>query len=198
MASGIECHLPPPYININLSCYKEITEPLLRVKWYQLEDRKKEGDMGHVSANTTEVTFPDIYHYGNIRDGIDFFKAILVKYEQKKREALPPNWDLITASGYVLDLRFRWEGEDLVMDNSMLDLDLVKSKMKHAQYGAPFEISFEKHIGVDFGWVSAKSDGTKILGPNIQMEYHHLRYDDVVKYIMENGSIGSCRVVVAK
>ena len=76
------------------------------------------------------------------------------------------------------------------MDNSMLVLDLVKSKMKHAQYGAPFEISFEKHIGVDFGWVSAKPDGMQTLGPNMQMEYHHLKNDNVVKYIMENGSIG--------
>ena len=177
-------------ININLSRYKEITEPLLRVKWYQLEDRTNDGDMGHVSANTTGVTSLDIYHYGNIRDGIDFFKAILVKYDQKKKEALPPNWDLLTASGYMLDPRFRWEGEDLVMENSMLDLYLVKSKMKHAQYGAPFKISFEKLVGVDFGWVSAKSEGMQTLGRNIRMEYHHLKYDKVVKYVMENGSIG--------
>ena len=79
-----------PDININLSRYKEITEPLSRLKWYQLEDRKKDNDMGHGSANTTEVTFLDIYHYGNIRDGMIFSKPSLSTTNRKRKKRYPP------------------------------------------------------------------------------------------------------------
>ena len=149
--------------------------------------------MSHVGAETTEVKFEDIYHYGNIRDGIDFLKALILKFDQKMKEELPPNWELMTrygSYGYVLYPTFRWEGEDLILDNSMLDLDLVKTKSQHATYGVPFEISFEKHLGVDLGWVSAKRDGTPILGPNIQMEYERKKYENAIVYTMENGSRG--------
>ena len=149
--------------------------------------------MSGVMSNTTEVKFEDIYHYGNIRDEIDFLKALLVKFDQKMKEELPPNWDLMTrygSYGYVVYPTFRWEGEDLILDNSMLDLDLVKTKSQHASEGVPFEISFEKHHGVDLGWVSAKKDGTPILGPNIQMEYEQQKWGSAVLYTMENGDRG--------
>ena len=76
------------------------------------------------------------------------------------------------------------------MDNSMLDLDFVKTKSQDASEGVLFEISFEKHLGSDLGWVSAKGDGTPILGPNIQMEYERMKYENAVVYSMENGSRG--------
>ena len=182
-----------PDINLNLSRYKQLTEPLMRVKWYPIEDRTKDDDMSEVMSATTEVNFEDIYHYGNIRDGIDFLKALTVKWDQKMKEQLPPGWDLMTRYGnygYVAYPTFRWEGEDLILDNSMLDLDLVKTKSQHPSEGAPFEISFEKHLGVDLGWVTAKKDGTPILGPNIQMEYARTKYEFATEYNMENGSRG--------
>ena len=73
------------------------------------------------------------------------------------------------------------------MDNSLLDLEIVKLR---DIYRSLFEISFDKHIGVDFGWVSAKKDRTKILGPNIQMEYRQFSLEDDPKFIMENGKLG--------
>ena len=182
-----------PDVNLNLTRYKVLTEPLMRVTWYQIEDRNKDNDMSEVMSNTTEVTFEDIYHYGNIRDGIDLLKALLVRFDQKMKEELPPNCDLMTrygSYGYVVFPIFRWEGEDLILDNSMMDLDLVKTKSQHASEGAPFEISFEKHLGVDLGWVSAKKDGTPILGPNIQMEYEQKKWGSAVLYTMENGDRG--------
>ena len=182
-----------PDVSLNLTRYKNLTEPLMRVTWYQLEDRNKDDIMSGVMSNTTEVKFEDIYHYGNIRDEIDFLKALLVKFDQKMKEELPPNWDLMTrygSYGYVVYPTFRWEGEDLILDNSMLDLDLVKTKSQHASEGVPFEISFEKHHGVDLGWVSAKKDGTPILGPNIQMEYEQQKWGSAVLYTMENGDRG--------
>ena len=72
----------------------------------------------------------------------------------------------------------------------MLDLDLVKTKSQHASEGVLFEISFEKHLGSDLGWVSAKGNGTPILGPNIQMEYERMKYENAVVYSTENGSRG--------
>ena len=182
-----------PDLNLNLTRYKNVTEPLIKVTWYQVEDRNKDDDMSEVMSNTTEVTFEDIYHYGNIRDGIDFLKALLVEFDHKMKEELPPNWDLMTrhgSYGHVLYPIFRWEGEDLILDNSMLDLDLVKTKSQHASEGVLFEISFEKHLGVDLGWLSTKKDGTPILGPNIQMEYERKNYENAVLYTMENGSRG--------
>ena len=182
-----------PDINLNLTRYKQLTEPLMRVKWYQIEDRSKDNDMSEVDAQTTEVAFEDIYHYGNIRDGIDFLKALVIKWNQKMKEQLPPGWDQMTRHGnygFVVYPTFRWEGEDLILDNSLLDVDLVKTKSQHASYGSPFEISFEKHLAVDLGWVSAKKDGTPILGPNIQFEYGQLKYEFTTKYNMENGVRG--------
>ena len=182
-----------PDINLNLTRYKELTEPLMKVTWYQIEDRNKDDDMSEVGAQTTEVTFEDIYHYGNIRDGIDFLKALLVKWNQKMKTGLPSNWDLMTrygSYGYVVFPIFRWEGEDLILDNSMMDLDLVKTKSKHPTLGVRLEISFGKHLAVDLGWVSAKKDGTPILGPNIQMEYEQKQWGSAVMYIMENGDRG--------
>ena len=147
------CSISLPDINLNLTRYKNLTEPLMRVTWYQLEDREKDDDMSEVMSNTTEVKFEDIYHYRNIRDGIDFLKALLVKFDQKMKEELPPNWDLMTrygSYGYVVYPIFRWEGEDLILDNSMMDLDLVKTKSQHASEGVPFEISSKNTSG----WIS--------------------------------------------
>ena len=182
-----------PDVNLNLTRYKDLTEPLMRVTWYQIEDRNKDDDMSEVMSNTTEVRFEDIYHYGNIQDGTDLLKALLVKFDQKMKEELPPNWDLMTrygSYGYVVYPIFRWEGEDLILDNSMLDLDLVKTKSQHDSEGVPFEISFEKHLGVDLGWQSATKDGTAILGPNIQMEHEQKKWGRSVLYTMENGDHG--------
>ena len=177
-----------PDINLNLSRYKEIVEPLLRVKWFQMQDRTKSVHQSqNVQTQTAEVTFRDIYHYGNIHNGVDFFKAILIKFEQKRKEHLPTGWDTLTTKDKVLYPIFRWEGEDLILDNSVLDLEIVKLK---DIYRSPFEISFDKHIGVDFGWVSAKKDGTHTLGPNIQMEYRQESLEDDPKFIMENGALG--------
>ena len=182
-----------PDINLNLTRYKQLTEPLMRVTWYQIEDRNKDDDMSEVDSQTTDIAFEDIYHYGNIRDGIDFLKALIVRWNQKMKEELPPGWDLMTrygSYGYVTFPIFRWEGEDLILDNSMLDLDLVKTKSQHASHGTPFEISFEKHLAVDLGWVSAKKDGTPILGPNIQFEYEQKQWGSAVLYTMDDGSRG--------
>ena len=103
-----------PDTNLNLSRYKEIVEPLLRVKWFQMQDRTKSVHQSqNVQTQTTEVTFRDIYHYGNIHNGVDFFKAILIKFEQKRKEHLPTGWDTLTTKDKVLYPIFRWEGEDL-------------------------------------------------------------------------------------
>ena len=88
-----------PDINLNLTRYKQLTEPLMRVKWYPIEDRTKDDDMSEVMSATTEVNFEDIYHYGNIRDGINFLRALTVKWNQKMKEQLPPGWDLMTRYG---------------------------------------------------------------------------------------------------
>ena len=103
-----------------------------------------------VVSKTTEVTFSDIYHYGNIQNGVDFSKTLIIKYEQKRKEHLLPGCDMLTAKDKVLYPICRWEAEDLILDNSMLDLEIVKTK---DIYRVPFEISLDKHIGVDFGWV---------------------------------------------
>ena len=177
-----------PDISINLSRYKEIVEPLLRVKWFQMQDRTQSiHSASHVKTQTTEVTFPDIPHYGNVRNGVDFFKALIIRYEQKRKEHLLPGWDTLTAKDKILYPIFRWEGEDLILNNSMLDLEIVKLR---DIYRVPFKISFDKHIGVDFGWVSATKDGKAILGPNIQMEYRQMDLEDDPKFLMENGTRG--------
>ena len=93
---------------INLSRYKEITEPLLRVKLFQVQDQAHATEPRHVMTSTMEVTFPDIYHYGNIQDGIDFFKAIIVKYEEKKKDDLPARWDTLIPKDKLLEPIFRW------------------------------------------------------------------------------------------
>ena len=43
---------------------------------------------------------------------------------------------------------------------------------------------------MDLGWVSAKKDGTPILGPNIQMEYEQKQWGSAVMYTMDDGSRG--------
>ena len=171
-----------PDINLNLGRYKEIVEPLLRVKWFKMQERTKSVyQSSNIQSQTTEVTFPEIYHYGNIHNGVDFFKAILIKYEQKRKEQVPVGWDTLTTKDKVL------EGEDFILDNSMLDLDIVKIR---DLLFSRFEISFNKHIGVYFGWVSAKNDGTRTLGHNIQMEYRQESLEDDPKFIVENGTLG--------
>ena len=183
-----------PDVNINLKRYKEITEPLLRVKWFQVRDQVHAKEPEHVMTSTTEVTFPEIYHYGNIRDGIDFFKALIVKYEQKKKDDLPAGWDTMTPMDKLLEPVFRWEGEDLILDNAQLDQWAVKAKVQDSTHGAPFEISFDKHIGIDFGWVAVDKNGKLSLGPNIVMEFEQTALEDDTRYKMRDGSKGSGKI----
>ena len=71
-----------------------------------------------------------------------------------------------------------------------MDQWVVKAKVKDATYGRPFEISFDKHVGVDFGWVTVDKNGKPILRPNIMMEYRQTELKDKMKYVMKDGSRG--------
>ena len=109
---------------------------------------------------STSIEVSDMWHDINIVDGVSFVQALVDRFQQIQFDSL------LTGKTYAYkdkaghdrrhDITFRWEGEDLILDNSLLEPHAVMP-----------EVQF-----YDLGWLKRSSNGTLVLGPNLKPELH--------------------------
>ena len=119
-------------------------------------------------TESAECKPPDVEKLNTVVDGVSFLKAIITWFEQERimRRGGLQNGDKFVSSdgrhGYV---KFRWEGEDLLIDNSE-----VYYEGKFINPSPPY-LSIHETLARKMGWLEKDEDGDVYsLGANIQKE----------------------------
>ncbi|KAL9982831.1 hypothetical protein ACROYT_G004940 [Oculina patagonica] len=182
-----------PDASIDLTRFKSFKFPLLSAQW-MLKRKDKEGRVQSKSV-TTDLTFQDILYDDNIVDGLSFMKALVFKFDQvKEYKRIVGDLTKSPDNGKEWEYTFKWEGEELVLDNSNLDVSEVKTE------GVPYYMSFNEDLAFDMGWVKKNEKENVFLGPNLKPECHHATIPDPIDvddfgegkknfWVVENGQL---------
>ena len=123
---------------------------------------KPGGTDGEVQTRigTTEILINDIQHLDWVVDGVSFMKATIAHLEQRRKETAIQGERFTNDQGKHTYVKFRWEGEDLILDNTnVCHCDLDTSAL-----------TIYTKLAVKMGWSRKISSGW-ILGPNLQQDF---------------------------
>ena len=155
-----------PDAAINLGPFKELNNPLLRAKWLAIKERKSDGSYTTEGVETN-LTFQDILHDNNIVDGLSFMRALIFKFAQIVNFKSPPGYLREFANGKTCSYEFKWESQDLVLDNTKLDTSFATSTP-----GVHYLMSLNEKLALQMGWVKYDQVNTEYrIGPNLKMEF---------------------------
>ena len=93
-------------------------------------------------------------------DGVSFMKATIAHLEQQRKETAIQGGRFTNDQGKHRYVKFRWEGEDLLIDNT---------NVCHCKTDTPALYIYTK-LAVKMGWLRKISSGL-ILGPNLQQDF---------------------------
>ena len=92
--------------------------------------------------------------------GVSFMKATIAHLEQRRKETAIQGGRFTNDQGKHRYVKFRWEGEDLIIDNT---------NVCHCKTDTPALYIYTK-LAVKMGWLRKISSGL-ILGPNLQQDF---------------------------
>ena len=140
-----------PDTNVDLTRFKSYPKPLMRCAWGMTDP----ADTSLYEALFTMIEVSDMLHDTNITDRfqqIQFDKLSANKtYAYKDKDGNEKR----------LDITFRWEGEDLILDNVGQNLSGIRSG-----------VGFYDKMAHDLGWLQQTVGGTIALGPNLKPELY--------------------------
>ena len=123
---------------------------------------------------TIEVS--DMWHDTNIADGVSFVRALVDRFQQIQFDKLSANkryaYKDKDGNEKRLDITFRWEGEDFILDNAGQNLSSIRSG-----------VGFYDKMVHDLGWLQQTAGGMIALGPNLKPEL----YTDVKPLLHDAG-----------
>ena len=93
-------------------------------------------------------------------DGVSFMKAAIAHLEQRRKETASQGGRFVNDQGKHMYVKFRWEGEDLLIDNT---------NVCHCKTDTPALYIYTK-LALKMGWLCKMSSGL-ILGPKLQQEF---------------------------
>ena len=99
-----------------------------------------------------------------IVDGVSFMKAAINHVEQQRRAKAVLGGKFVNASGQHTHVKFRWEGEDLMIDHT---------NVCHCGPSSTPSFSVHTKLALKIGWIvlsPTHSSGFQ-LGPNLQQEF---------------------------
>ena len=157
MASGFEQHFStrrhPQFDQIECFDSTTIASPMV--------------ERGTPRARNHQLSFTDIKNDDNIVNGVTFMKAQVMKYQQVVNYKRKDHGKMYTPTGKRLEFVFRWEGEELILDNSQLDLTKMTS------IDEPFYIIFNQTLAEEMGWIIKKPGQPYgyAIGPNMNYDF---------------------------
>ena len=89
---------------------------VLGIKWHLKAPSQKGGTYDKYGAAVTKID--DIKDWDWVVDGVSFIKAAITHVEQKRRESAIQGGSFLNDQGKHTYVKFRWEGDDLVIDNT--------------------------------------------------------------------------------
>ena len=133
---------------------------VLNIRWIQdIPPSIKQESIG-----TTEVYIDDLKDLDWIVDGVSFMKAAINHVEQQRRAKAVLGGKFVNDYGRHTYVKFTWEGEDLVIDNT---------NICHCGPSSTPSVSVHSKLALKMGWIvlsDTHSSGFK-LGPNLQQTF---------------------------
>ena len=148
-----------PDTRVNLYDLLPKGEHVLKIRWLQdLPSSSKEKPV-----NSAEVHIDDLKDLDWVVDGVSFMKAALNHVEQQRRTAAVRGAKFVNPNGKKTYVKFRWKGEDLVIDNT---------NICHCGPTTPV-FSVHTKLATKMGWIvlSPTHSSGFTLGPNLQQTF---------------------------
>ena len=144
---------------------------IMYVSWEQTYPKPggSDGEMaGHIGHAKTLIN--DIKDLDWVVDGVSFMKATIAHLEQRRKETAIQGGQFTNDQGKHNYVKFRWEGEDLLIDNT---------NVCHCDDEKP-GIDINTKLALKMGWLR-KVDSGWVLGPNLQQEFMGDQIPDMKK-----------------
>ena len=129
----------------------------------------KDGEM-ITRMGYAQTLINDVKDLDWVVDGVSFMKATIAHLEQRRMETAIQGGRFVNDQGKHMYAKFRWEGEDLLIDNT---------HVCHCGDDTP-GIDINTKLAVKMGWLRKISSGW-ILGPNLQQDFMGDQIPDMTK-----------------
>ena len=149
-----------PDTRVNMYDLVKKGEHVLKIQWIQTIPLSVKQD----SRGEAETNIDDLKELDWIVDGVSFMKAAINHAEQQRRAKAVLGGQFANTSGQHTYVKFRWEGEDLLIDNT---------RICHCGPSSTPSLTFHTKLALKMGWVvlsNTQSSGF-VLGPNLQQEF---------------------------
>ena len=168
-----------------------ISLPDARVNLYELVKKN-----GYVMGTSWDQTYPkpngkdgemtsrvdiartiinDVKDLDWVVDGVSFMKAVIAHLEQQRKELAIQGGRFTNDQGKHTYIKFKWEGEDLLIDNT---------NICHCGNKTPALTIYTK-LALKMGWLR-QIDTVLILGPNLQQEFIGDQIPNMTKPAVDN------------
>ena len=114
------------------------------------------------------MTMEDLKDDDSVLDGVSFMKAFLRWMKQQEADDYKHEYESVAKhSGKNTCLLFKWDNDDLVMDNS----NVIRQRFPRVADLLP-HFAFHTLLGQKMGWIQQNTHGDWELGSNLQMIFH--------------------------
>ena len=150
-----------PDARVNLYDLVQKDGYIMYASWEQTYP-KPGGKVGERAAHMghTKALINDIRDLDWVVDGVSFMKATIAHLEQKRKATAIQGGRFANDQGKHMYVKFRWEGEDLIVDNT---------DVCHCADDTP-NLSVYVPLAVKMGWLRKTTSGW-MLGHNLQQEF---------------------------
>ena len=148
-----------PDTRVNMYDLVQKGDHVLGIKWIQTVPTPTK----HDTYGTALTNIDDLKDLDWIVDGVSFMKAALNHVEQQRRAAAVRGAEFVNPNGKKTYVKFRWKGEDLVIDNT---------NICHCGPTPPV-FSVHTKLALKMGWIVLSPDHSSgfTLGPNLQQTF---------------------------
>ena len=138
---------------------------------------KPDGKDGEMTSrvDTARTIIDDVKDLDWVVDGVSFMKAIIAHLEQQRMELAIQGGRFVNDQGKHTYIKFRWEGEDLLIDNT---------NVCHCGNKTPALTIYTK-LALKMGWLR-QIDTVLTLGPNLQQEFIGDQIPNMTKPAVDN------------
>ena len=149
---------------------------VMGVSWDQTYPKPngKDGEMTS-RADFARTIINDVKDLDWVVDGVSFMKAIIVHLEQQRMELAIQGGRFTNDQGKHTYIKFKWEGEDLLIDNT---------NICHCGLKTPTLTIYTK-LALKMGWLR-QIDTVLMLGPNLQQEFIGDQVPNMTKPAVDN------------
>ena len=160
MASKVECHFftgyPRQFVRVGEERW---VHPSDVVGDHLSPPGKTDGTMA-ARIGTAQTLIQDVQDLDWVVDGVSFMKATIAHLEQRRQETAIQGGRFTNDQGKHTYVKFKWEGEDLLIDNT---------NVCHCGNKTPVLTIYTK-LALKMGWLRKIASGL-VLGPNLQQEF---------------------------